>query len=158
MFIAGGVLAFGEVFTGLMAGGAAFVAYRQLVVRAWLLAKHTRGVDLSRAKKHKAALEAFQDSEAAWVRRRLLDRWRAPLLASASRWGFADQARYNQALCLYELQRSAEAIPILRELLTREPTMGMARALLEHVESQPQDAPTPEAWDHLDAALDGSGT
>ncbi len=156
VFIAVGVLAFGEVFTGLMAGGVAFAVHRQLVVRIWLLAHHTRGVDLSRAKKPAAALEAFQKSEADWARRRLLDRWRAPLLASASRWGFADQARYNQALCLYQLGRTAEAMPILRALLDREPSMGMARALLEHIESVDGEAPPVESWDHLAADLEDS--
>ena len=154
VFILVGILGFGEVFSGLMAGGVAFVVYRQVVVRGWLLADHSRGVHLSMARKHDEALAAFRQSASAWDRRAGLDRWRAPLLASASRWGFADQARYNQALCLYELDRGSEAVPILQDLLEREPAMGMARALLEHIESSTPD-PTPEpGWGDLAADLD----
>lgn len=154
VFILVGILGFGEVFSGLMAGGVAFVIYRQVLVRGWLLADHSRGVQLSMARKHDEALAAFRQSASAWDRRARLDRWRAPLLASASRWGFADQARYNQALCLYELDRGSAAVPILQDLLEREPAMGMARALLEHIESStPEPAPDP-GWGDLAADLD----
>jgi hypothetical protein len=154
-FLLLGILTIGELFHGLMAGGAAFLVHRQLLVRGWLLADHNRGVSLAKSGNHAGALEAFRASEAAWNRRSTLDRWRAPLLASAARWTFADQARYNQALCLHHLDRPTEALSILVRLVEREPKMGMARALLEHLEANPATQPEEEhGWDDLEAALD----
>ena len=152
-FIAIGILSLGEVFSGVMAGGVAFVVHRQFIVRTWLLSDHVRGVALSGAGKHTEALAAFRRSEAAWNRRALLDRWRAPLLASAARWGFAEQARYNQAHCLYHLGRNEEATQILEALIAKEPALGMARALLEHLQARARDEGPVQAWDTLAADL-----
>mgnify|MGYP000530415459 CR=1 FL=1 len=151
LFLGAGVLVLGEVFTGIMAGAATFLFHRQLIVRAWLLADHNRGVALVKNKQHTDALAAFQASERAWTARPRLDRHRAWFLASASRWGFRAQARYNQALCLHALGRSSEAQPILRSVLTDHPQMGPARALLEYIEATGE----PDAnWDALHTDLD----
>ena len=91
-------------------------------------------------------MDAFERSEAAWSGRAWLDRWRGLLLASAGRWGFADQARYNRALCLHQLGRSTEAATVLEQLLQQHPDMGMARALSEHILST--DGP-PADWTDL---------
>ena len=150
-FVLFGVLVVGEVFQGVMLGGTAFVVFRAGVVRGWLLRDHRRGLLLAEQGDHDKALSAFQKSEAAWNARPWLDRWRGPLLASAGRWGFADQARYNQALCLHALGRSSEAQPILRSVLTDHPQMGPARALLEYIEATGE----PDAnWDALHTDLD----
>jgi len=145
-FVLFGVLVVGEVFQGVMLGGTAFVVFRAGVVRGWLLRDHRRGLLLAEQGDHDKALSAFQKSEAAWNARPWLDRWRGPLLASAGRWGFADQARYNQALCLHTLGRTPEAAAVLQDLLDRCPDMSMARALSEHIEAT---VPTQGSWDDL---------
>jgi len=148
-FMVLGVLVLGEVFHGVMAGGIAFVVFRTGVVRGVLLADHRRGLRLAENDHHAKALEAFERSEAAWNRRQWLDRWRGPLLASAGRWGFADQARYNKALCLHSLDRGAEAQVVLQALLERCPNMGMARALAEHIEAGRPKPPENNRWEDL---------
>lgn len=149
-FLLVGILVLGEVFHGVMGGACAFLVHRQLVVRAWLLADHTRGVQLARTGDHLGALAAFEASERAWQRRAVVDRWRAVVLASASRWGFGDQARYNQALCLRALGREDEALAVARSLLATRPDMGVARALVEHLEGT---ATPSEDWSALEAGL-----
>lgn len=155
-FLALGILSFGEVFHGVMAGAAAFAVHRQLIVRTWLLSDHNRGVQLAKSQQHAEALAAFRASEATWSRRAWLDRRRAPVLASASRWGFGDQARYNQALCLHALDRPREAHRVLTNLLQVVPEMGVARALLEHIEATHPEEDA--AWTELDDALEASPT
>lgn len=145
-FLLLGVLVIGELFGGLMLGGTAFVVFRAGLVRGVLLRQHRRGLLLANTGDHEGARVAFVKSEAAWSRRPWLDRWRGPLLASAGRWGFADQARYNQALCLHRLGRSQEAAVVLDALLERCPAMGMARALSEHIAAT---RPAPASWDDL---------
>ena len=147
-----GVLLLGEVFHGVMVGASAFLIHRQLIVRGWLLADHNRGVQLARDQKHAAALEAFRASERVWSQRPRLDQWRGLLLASASRWSFRAQARYNQALCLHSLDRPAEAFELVRQQLDHTPHMAEARALFEHLAATRGD--TGEAWTVLSARLD----
>ena len=145
-FILLGVLVIGELFQGVMLGATAFVAFRAGLVRGVLLRDHRRGLLLAERGEHEAALTAFASSELAWRRRAWLDRWRGPLLASAGRWGFADQARYNQALCLHSLGRSQDAARVLSSLLEQCPDMSMARALSEHIAAT---SPELDSWDDL---------
>jgi tetratricopeptide (TPR) repeat protein len=151
-----GILAAGEVFQGIIGGAATFLLHRQLIVRTWLLADHNRGVRAVKTGDHADALVAFQSSARSWDRRAWLDRWRAPLLASASRWGFADQARYNQALCLHALGRLNEAHAILEKQLRLRPNMGVAVALFEHINATME--PPGEAWSALSETLDAPPT
>ena len=145
-FLLLGILSIGEVFQGLMLGGTAFVVFRAGLVRGVLLRDHRRGLVLAEQGDHGSALDAFIQSEAAWSRRAWLDRWRGPLLASAGRWGFADQARYNQALCMHSLGRSQDAARVLSRVLEQCPDMSMARALSEHIAAT---SPALDSWDDL---------
>lgn len=114
---------------GIIAGAAAFLAYRVIVVRLWLCADHRRGVKATRGGAFEAGIAHFRRSEQAWARRPLLDRNRAILLGSAAPWGFHTMALYNMAFCLSQLGRGAEAQAVLGALLAEDPGNTLASSL-----------------------------
>ncbi len=143
------VLVMGEVWSGVLVGALSFFSYRTFVVRWWLLADHTAGLHHARQGHPAEALTAFRRSEQRWANRPWLDKHRAMVLGSASRFGFWDQATYNHALSLFQLDQPAAARQVLAPLLARTPEMGPARALWEHLEARARDTP---AWDPFDNA------
>lgn len=106
-----------------------FLLYRWVLVRRVLLSDHRAGILAMRAGRFEDGLRAFEKSEAFFARHRWLDRWRAPVLGSASAWGFEVLARYNQAYALSRLGRGEEALEAASALLEAHPGVVPAQEL-----------------------------
>jgi len=113
----------------LWAGSATYLAYRWIVVRRIILKDHRAGVLATRRGRFEEALQCFERSEAAFLKRERLDRYRAVLLGSASSHRFLTLARYNQAYAVSRLGRGAEALERLDAVLAEHSDMVPAREL-----------------------------
>lgn len=152
----------GELFSGIVVGCLAFIAWRFGVVRAVFLFHLRKGARQARAGLYTAALKSFALSAQAWERWRWIDNGRGLLLGSAARWPFRSLSRYNEAWCLAQLGHAPEARAALGALLTEQPEMHVARDLLaslspvEPCQGPPVEGPDPwleptgdGAWDDL---------
>lgn len=131
--------------TGVILGGALFLAWRMVGVREVLCRDHRRGIRLARSGEPAEALIALQDSEAFWVRHPTLDRYRWFFLGSAGPYSFLTLARYNQAYCLTLLKRHRDALAVLEKVLSSSPGMIEARELRDELQSE--DLKEESTWD-----------
>lgn len=138
-----GWLLWGGLLDGAFLGVMAWFALRFLLVRMVLARPQNRGTALARAGDYARALESFRDSEALWARLPVLDRFRAVLLGTTTRWSYRALAVYNQALCQAQLGRPGEALETLRRLEQLSPGLPEARELRGWLA---QVGPQPAPW------------
>lgn len=149
VLVAGTVL--GELFSGIIAGCAAFVAWRFGVVRGVLLHHLRTGTKAAREGRYADALKSYALSAQAWERRRWLDAGRGVVLGSAARWPFRALSRYNEAWCLARLGHLQEAQVVLEALLRDQPRMVVAQELLSSLSPSRETVAVPDTWTALDA-------
>lgn len=115
---------------GLFAGGSIYLAY-SLGSRAVLAHHHRSGVRRIARRQWAEALACFERSQAFFERFAWLDRYRQVLLMSPSGVGYHEMALLNQAVCLPDLDRGAEARRLYERALELYPGSAMAQAALK---------------------------
>jgi hypothetical protein len=126
----------GHWLAGLIAGLIIFAVFRIIGVHMLLDGVYQQGLRRARRGQIDHALLSFQRAEAFWARLPWLDRHRSWLLASSSRFGYRDRARFNRIGCLIHLGRREEAGVLLEELLQWCPGMLGARRLQERLKGE----------------------
>lgn len=142
----------GGLIDGAILGAIAWFLLRLVLVRWGLARQHYAGMAAARRGDWAPALSAFQASQARWDRLPWLDRLRGPLLGSASRLPYRVMALYNQAVCLFFLDRPEEAWTALERLEQSGGLPPEARELRGHLALGRGAAGHPDAAGPLEAA------
>ncbi len=124
-----GWLLWGGLIDGAMLGAGSCVAVRYALLRFGFARHHGKASRAARAEDWQTALQAFEQSQAAWESRPTVDRFRALLLGATIKWPYAVMARYNQVVCLGQLDRLDEARQRLAALRRDVPGLPQAQEL-----------------------------
>ena len=102
---------------------------------------HRRGMRLMRKNRIAEALAAFEASQRFFERHAWLDRWRAWVVLSASRFSYREMALVNQAYCRVALEDLARARRLYEQILREYPDNFLARDILKLMDLARQQAP-----------------
>ncbi len=101
------------------------------LLRTLIPSCHRRGVKLFRKKRYEEAIPCFQESYSFFSRNPWLDKYRFLTMLSSSRISYVEMALLNEAFCLAQLERKAEAIGKYETVLQRFPDSEMAISALK---------------------------
>ena len=101
------------------------------LLRTLIPSKHRKGVKLFRKKRYEEAIPCFQESYSFFSRNQWLDKYRFITMLSSSRISYVEMALLNEAFCLSQLERKAEAIEKYETVLQRFPDSEMAISALK---------------------------
>jgi len=114
---------------GMLEGAAAFLVWRNLVVKRLILRDERQAVVEFQGRRFTDALQGFARSEAFFARHRWLDRYRWLLLGCATVFPHEATALVNRAMCLIALDRREEAVRLFEPLPKDHPACEMMRQL-----------------------------
>jgi tetratricopeptide (TPR) repeat protein len=101
------------------------------LLRTLVPAQHRKGVRLFKQKKFEEAIPCFRASYEFFSKRRWIDKYRFITLLSSSRISYLEMALLNEAFCISQLEKKAEAIEKYENVLKEFPDSEMAISALK---------------------------
>ncbi|MDC7223261.1 MAG: hypothetical protein PQJ60_05925 [Spirochaetales bacterium] len=93
--------------------------------------KHRKGIRLFKQKRFEEAIPYFQESYSYFMKNKWLDKYRYITMLSSSRISYTEMALLNEAFCLCQLEKKAEAIEKYEMVLHFFPESEMAASALK---------------------------
>lgn len=119
----------GQVLAGAFGGALGWALLRWVVVTRFVASDFHRGRRAVADEQWAEGRTAFSAAIRRWRSRPGLDRWRAPLLGTTSRWPYLLMSRYNHAVCLACLGEDDAALAEIDAIVRDAPRLREARRL-----------------------------
>ncbi|MES0490119.1 MAG: hypothetical protein ABUK01_09015 [Leptospirales bacterium] len=102
-----------------------------VTLRTAVPSQHRKGLYLARKQSYEEALVYFQESVVFFREHRWVDQYRYLVLLSSSRISYLEMDLINEAFCLSQMGKKAEAIQKYEETLTEFPDSQIAKTALQ---------------------------